>query len=97
MADEVPSPMRKKRVQYAQMDINQRLDYACECMGISKQAAGSELSIDFCLDEIGKIDWVCHFPMLKELTIVNNSVTDTEGIDKCRFLEKIWLNQNLIS
>jgi hypothetical protein len=35
-------------------------------------------SIDFCLDEIGKIDWVCHFTGLKELTIANNSVTEIE-------------------
>ncbi len=66
-------------------------------MGITKQAAGTEISIDFCLDEIGRIDWVSFFPMLKELTIVNNSVTDIEGIDKCKFLEKIWLNQNKIT
>jgi hypothetical protein len=71
------------------MDLSQRLDYAvsnpnfsfkfkCECMGYVKQSAHTYTSIDFCLDEIGKIDWVCHFVGLKELTIVNNSVVEIE-------------------
>ena len=61
-------------------------------MGITKQAASNETCIDLCLDEIGKIDWICFFPSLKELTVVNNAIADLEGIEKCRFLEKIWLN-----
>lgn len=63
-------------------------------MGYSKQNLQSYTTIDFCLDEIGKIDWVCHFVGVKELTIVNNSVTEIEGIDKCKLLEKVWLNNN---
>lgn len=47
-------------------------------MGYTKQSIHTYTSIDFCLDEIGKIDWVCHFTGLKELTIVNNSVTEIE-------------------
>ena len=34
--------------------------------------------LDFCLDEIGKIDWVQYFVSLRELTIANNSVTEIE-------------------
>ena len=59
------------------------------------------------MDEIGKIDWVCHFVSLKELTISNNSVVEIEvslgpaviifqGVDKCLQLEKLWLSFNQI-
>ena len=34
--------------------------------------------LDFCLDEIGKIDWVQNFVNLRELTIANNSVIEIE-------------------
>lgn len=47
-------------------------------MGFDRRALHSYTSIDFCLDEIGKIDWVYHFVNLKELTIVNQSVLEIE-------------------
>lgn len=47
-------------------------------MGYLKQSMHTYTSIDFCLDEIGRIDWVQHFVALKELTIVNNGVTEIE-------------------
>ena len=43
-------------------------------------------TIDFCLDDIYRIDWLCNFPNLQELHIVNQGVIEIEGIDKCRFL-----------
>jgi Leucine-rich repeat (LRR) protein len=52
--------------------------------------------IDFCLDDIYRMDWLVNFPNLKELNIVNQNVLEIEGIDKCRFLEKLWLNYNEI-
>ena len=42
------------------------------------------------------MDWLVNFPSLRELNIVNQGVSEIEGIDKCRFLEKIWLNSNEI-
>lgn len=78
------------------MDLSQRLDYACDAMAYEKKNLHQYTSIDFCLDEIGKIDWVCHFANLKELTVVNQSVNELEGVQNCRYLEKIWLNNNNI-
>ena len=53
-------------------------------------------SIDFCLDDICRIDWLCHFPSLRELIIVNQGVSEIEAVDKCKLLEKIWLTANYI-
>ena len=47
-------------------------------MGYDRKNLHSYTSIDFCLDEIGKIDWVHNFVNLKELTVVNQSVTEIE-------------------
>lgn len=47
-------------------------------MAFDRKNLHSYTSIDFCLDEIGKIDWVNHFVNLKELTVVNQSVTEIE-------------------
>lgn len=47
-------------------------------MAYEKKNLHQYTSIDFCLDEIGKIDWVCHFANLKELTVVNQSVNELE-------------------
>ena len=52
--------------------------------------------IDFALDDICRIDWLIHFPNLRELNIVNNGLTEIEGLDKCKLLEKVWLNCNMI-
>lgn len=53
-------------------------------------------SIDFCLDDIYRMDWLSNFPNIRELHIVNQGVQEIEGIDKCRFLERMWLNCNEI-
>lgn len=52
--------------------------------------------IDFCLDDICRIDWLVNFPALRELHVVNLAILEMEGLDKCRFLEKAWFNQNEI-
>jgi hypothetical protein len=49
-----------------------------EQVGYAKANVHQYTTIDFCLDEIGRIDWVCHLTALKELTIANNSVTEIE-------------------
>ena len=53
-------------------------------------------TVDFCLDDIYRMDWLGHFPNIRELHIVNQGVSEIEGIDKCRFLERMWLNNNEI-
>lgn len=68
----------------------------CETLGINKQNLANIQTIDFCLDDIYRMDWLVHFPNLMELHIVNQGVTEIEGIDKCRFLQKIWLTCNEI-
>ena len=55
---------------------------------------GAVQTIDFCLDDIYRIDWLQNFPNLRELHIVNQGIAEIEGIDKCRFIEKIWFNCN---
>lgn len=42
------------------------------------------------------MDWLQNFPALRELHIVNQGVNEIEGIDKCRFLERVWLTFNEI-
>lgn len=43
-----------------------------------------------------RIDWTSHFINLKELTCSNQGIVEIEGIDKCRYLEKVWLSCNNI-
>jgi hypothetical protein len=73
-----------------------RLDYACDTLGFTKTNLGTITVIDFALDDICRIDWLIHFPNLRELNIVNNGLTEIEGLDKCKLLEKVWLNCNMI-
>ena len=42
------------------------------------------------------MDWLVHFPNIRELHIVNQTLTEIEGLDKCRFIERMWLNNNEI-
>ena len=42
------------------------------------------------------MDWLINFPNLAELHIVNQGVTEIEGLEKCRFLQKMWLTCNEI-
>ena len=68
----------------------------CDTLGFNKQNLPQITVIDFALDDICRMDWLIHFPSLKELNIVNNGVSEIEGLDKCRLLEKVWLNCNSI-
>jgi hypothetical protein len=42
--------------------MESRLDYACEALGFNKMTLNQIQQIDFCLDDICRIDWLCHFP-----------------------------------
>ena len=42
------------------------------------------------------MDWLVHFPNIRELHIVNQSISEIEGLDKSRFIERMWLNANEI-
>ena len=48
------------------------------------------------MDDICRIDWLGHFPSLRELIVVNQGLTEIEGVDKCKLIEKIWLTANFI-
>jgi protein phosphatase 1 regulatory subunit 7 len=52
--------------------------------------------IDFCLDDICRLDWISYFPSLKELICVTQGISEIESIDKCKLVERIWLNNNQI-
>lgn len=47
-------------------------------------------TIDFCLDDTYRIDWLQNFPNIRELHMVNHALNEIEGIEKCRFLERVW-------
>ena len=53
-------------------------------------------TIDFCLDDICRIDWLGHFPNIRECHVVNLGLNEMEGLDKCRYLERLWMNCNEI-
>jgi len=65
-------------------------------MGFVKNQLQSVQVIDFCLDDICRLDWLAFFPNLKELICCIQGITEIEGIDKCRLIEKIYLQQNAI-
>lgn len=65
-------------------------------MRYEKNALHTYTEIDFCLDDIIRIDWVCHFTNLRDLTCSNQGLLEIEGIEKCHYLERIWLTSNLI-
>lgn len=60
-------------------------------MGFAKTQLHMVQVIDFCLDDICKIDWLVYFPNLRELICCMQGVTEIDGVDKCRFLERIFL------
>ena len=68
----------------------------CEALGITKQNAAQAQVIDFCLDDICRIDWLAHFPNIRECHVVNLGLNEIEGLDKCRYLERLWMNCNEI-
>ena len=65
-------------------------------MGFVKTQLHAVQSIDFCLDDICRLDWLAFFPNLRELICCIQGITDIEGIDKCRLIEKVYLQQNSI-
>lgn len=76
--------------------LEHRLDYVCNFLSVKKDAIKDHEVIDFCLDDIGRMDWVQQFVNLKELVLIKQSITMIEGLDKLRFLEKCWLTNNAI-
>jgi Leucine-rich repeat (LRR) protein len=52
--------------------------------------------MDIVLDDLCRMDFVVFFPNLKVLTLINQGITDMEGLDKVHQVEQIWLNENLI-
>ena len=72
------------------------LKLQCEALGISKQNMASVQTIDFCLDDVCRIDWLAHFPNIRECHVVNLGLNEMEGLDKCRYLERLWINCNEI-
>ena len=43
--------------------------------GVPKE---SITNIDFCLDDIGKMDWIIYFPSLRELSLACQGITEIE-------------------
>lgn len=76
--------------------MEHRLDYVCNFLCIKKDNIKDTEVVDFCLDDISRMDWVQHFVNLKELVLIKQSITMIEGIDKLRMLEKCWLTNNSI-
>ena len=50
--------------------------------------------MDFCLDDICRMDFIQHFVNLKELILNNQGIQVMEGIDRLKNLEKCWLTHN---
>jgi len=42
----------------------------CEQLSLNRQNLSSVTTIDFCLDDICRIDWLTSFPGLRELHVV---------------------------
>ena len=74
--------------------LEYRLDYICNFLNIKKDQAKDQTHLDFCLDDIGRMDFIVHFTNLKELTIIKQGIQTIEGIDRLRHLEKCWLSHN---
>jgi hypothetical protein len=47
-------------------------------MGYIKQSLHQYTVIDFCLDDILRIDWTCSFINLRELTCANQGIVEIE-------------------
>jgi Leucine-rich repeat (LRR) protein len=52
--------------------------------------------LDIVLDDMCRMDFIQFFPNMKTLTLINQGISDMEGMDKLHFLEQVWLNENLI-
>mmetsp|Transcript_13694 Transcript_13694/g.9863 ORF Transcript_13694/g.9863 Transcript_13694/m.9863 type:complete len:128 (-) Transcript_13694:459-842(-) len=42
------------------------------------------------------MDFISYFSNLKVIVLINQGITEIEGLDKLPHLEKLWLNENLI-
>jgi hypothetical protein len=74
--------------------LEHRLDYVCNFLNIKKEQTKEQETLDFCLDDICRMDWITHFSNLKVLVLINQNISMIEGIDKLRILEKCWLTNN---
>jgi len=72
------------------------LDYVCNFLGIKKDVVKDQTVLDFCLDDIGRMDFVSHFVNLKELVLINQGIQQIEGLDRCKNLEKVWITHNFL-
>ena len=50
----------------------------CESVGLNKTSLHLVTEIDFVLDDICKIDFLTYFPNLKQLTFINQGITEIE-------------------
>lgn len=73
-----------------------RFEYVCNFMNIKKEEAKDLAVLDFTLDDICRLDWIVHFVSLRELTVMRQGISTMEGLDRLKFLEKLWLNHNSI-
>ena len=92
--DEPSAPA--KRGTQGQNTIEYRLDYVCNFLGIKKDVVKDQSVLDFCLDDIGRMDFVSHFVNLKELVLINQGTQQIEGLDRCNNLEKVWITHNFL-
>jgi|TARA_B110001450_G_scaffold242652_1_gene253193 Leucine-rich repeat (LRR) protein len=74
--------------------MEHRLDYVCNFLGVKKEAAKELTTLDFCLDDICRMDFISHFGNLKELILINQGISVMEGLDRLKNLEKCWLTHN---
>jgi hypothetical protein len=97
-APTAPAPKSKKHVEMrkpgAQNSMEHRLDYVCNFLGTKKEAAKESTTLDFCLDDICRMDFVSHFVNVKELILMNQGISVMEGLDRLKNLEKCWLTHN---
>lgn len=68
----------------------------CEQLGLLKEKLSSYQSVDFCLDDICRMDWLVYFTAAKEVICCIQGITEIEGLDRCKQLEKLFLQQNKI-
>lgn len=71
--------------------LEHRFDYVCNFLNIKKEQAKEQTSLDLVLDDICKMDFVVHFVNIKELILISQSITQIEGLDRLKFVEKLWL------
>jgi len=76
--------------------LDHRFDYVCNFLGIKRDQAKEQVTLDLALDDVCRMDFVVHFVNLKELVLISQSVSTIEGLDKLKCLEKCWLNCNVI-